>query len=889
MTDKPLYRRSKPTRQNESDFPFFDRIDLQGSHLPPYPKPDATGTLPDSRPLANSVFDRRAAAAVRCDIGGDPGKVRIEPIKIEPFKDAIDPGALLEWKDYTVFIFGVPIERATSINILTPKCLAAMAYKDYFPNAPGADGLRSKVSEAIRKASSGWCGTFGPVVDGFGNAPFEGNYDMSQMFMLPLVYSFYDELEHDAREKLITVLLARGRIHRANIDGDDDALTAGKVPNDWSRAGYAKLAWFKVSDIPETENHVLMIATVRYLTNQLLYQRHVSPDDTDNRRNDWRGRTTCKDQVMGLLRNQLRNDFAEYNAKNYQEETRHALLNLCSYAYDSEVRLAARMVLDYVSAHIAVSSNDLRRMVPFRRRNQGPKSNLLSNVPNTSGFGFMDISLLDSSGGADPMSAQFALLAGNTRAYERPSTRVWPGDSSEGSRPWRWAITPNFAQELTLGAVSTYRLPPSIHDLFVNDLHRRFFQRLHRHRLLEEPGQQRNCDNMEIYAGSPSYLITAGGRPAIWVIPGDYGFGYQSQNLGVAVPISFMPTMRVRPMSLRDTFVREGMSVTSSVSSLRPGVRPLSLEEVLVGLGAGLYISDSKDLIQFSEFSDDPEDDISAGDHGGAENYGVAPDFACGFGYHFPAWTQVPEFKDGLFFVNRKSPDRELPGFFLAIYKWRAFVLMEAFDTWLHPEVSFEQFQAHVTRDNPSIAFKSGQETEYTTYYGNRIHFVIWHALEHDNHVRGSKILNIEYGRGNPTDTLVDAGNDTAQFLAGTVMNSPREAVVEITNTFLRTKITLDLSNPSNPKRTTEENGVITEVEEAGTNHEVWVDFTSPIGDEAGDFFHPFKTITAAAAAVADGGVIMIMPGATREKPFFPVNKRVTLVAPIGGVTIGAN
>jgi hypothetical protein len=63
---------------------------------------------------------------------------------------------------------------------------------------------------------------------------------------------------------------------------------------------------------------------------------------------------------MGLLRNYLRDDFAEYNAKPYQTETGRALLNLCSYAYDAEVRLGARMVLDYISAHIAVSSNDLR-------------------------------------------------------------------------------------------------------------------------------------------------------------------------------------------------------------------------------------------------------------------------------------------------------------------------------------------------------------------------------------------------------------------------------------------------------------------------------------------------------------------------------------------------
>ena len=275
----------------------------------------------------------------------------------------------------------------------------------------------------------------------------------------------------------------------------------------------------------------MLIATARYLTNQLLYQRDSNPW-YDNRRNGDASdlRPTCVNQLLGLLRNYLRDDFAEYNAKPYQEETRHALLNLCSYAYDIEVRLGARVVLDYISAHIAVSSNDLRRMVPFRRRNdmEHEHTKQIEHEP-----GFMDINLLQDFHGADLMAAHFALLAGNTRAYQR--------SDGEGDRPWNWAITPNFGQELTLEALSSYRLPPSVHDLFINDLHRRFFQRIHRHPL-EEAGQQRNCENMEIYAGSPSYLITAGGKPANYVIPGFLGFGYETSNIGVAMPSSFMPT-----------------------------------------------------------------------------------------------------------------------------------------------------------------------------------------------------------------------------------------------------------------------------------------------------------------------------------------------------------
>jgi hypothetical protein len=493
MLTQPYHRRPKPEPQEITNF-ASDRahIDLTYAHMEPYGVADPVAA-------ANRRFDRRAAAAVMTEASGN----------FSIFPETNPDDALLERKvyDYWVYVGQERRKIHTEFYIPRPRCLGLMAFADYFPG-PIPLTYYGDVSIAILAASPGWCGTYGPDIGEQGQNEFdhikiEGNYDMSQMFLLPLVYNFYDELP-GAREKLITVLLAQGHIHRANLD---DTMTSGKAPNDWSRSGYASVGGVNVHTIPETENHVLMIATARYLTNQLLYQRDHDPSH-DNRRNGDPGDSSpnCMDQVLGLLRNYLRDDFAEYNAKNYQEETRHALLNLCSYAYDAEVRLGARMVLDYISAHFAVSSNDLRRMVPFRRISEG------INVQTLPG-GFMDVSLLDDQG-ADPTAAQFALLAGNTRAY----------------RARGWAMNPNYASELTLEALSSYRLPPSIHDLFVNDSHRRFFQRIHRHEMLEEPGQQRNCDNMEIYCGSPSYLITAGGKPATYVIQGYLAWGWLDQN-----------------------------------------------------------------------------------------------------------------------------------------------------------------------------------------------------------------------------------------------------------------------------------------------------------------------------------------------------------------------
>ena len=882
MVIQPYHRRPRPTPQTYTLFEY-NRIDLTEVALPPYPTPNPKGVLPNSRQGANRLFDGRAAAGVSANIG-DPASVRIEPRENKDtaqfdkdknlFLGFSDPEALLEFKDYRE-------SEAPSVFLLTAKCLAAMAYADYFPDAPRAATLRSMVSEAILQASPGWCGTFGPGATGaLSLKGYEGNYDFYQMFMLPLVYNFYDELRPEARERLITLLLARGRIQRPN---EDDTFTSGGPPNDWSRAGHISPAGSEV-DIPETENHVLLIATARYLTNQLLYQRDNNPW-YDNRRNGSLGdlRPTCVNQLLSLLRNYLRDDFAEYNAKPYQEETRHALLNLCSYAYDTEVRLGARVVLDYISAHIAISSNDLRRMVPFRRRNdmENEHTKQIEHEP-----GFMDINLLQDSHGADLMAAHFALLTGNTRAYQR--------SDDEGDRPWNWAITPNFGQELTLEALSSYRLPPSVHDLFINDLHRRFFQRIHRHPL-EEPGQQRNCENMEIYSGSPSYLVTAGGKPANHVIPGLLGFGVDDSNIGVAMPTSFMPTgfSAANFSSLQE--LAKSAGVYTRPISLKGVARvfgrsaPVSFTELSKGI---VNTNNSSDLIQFLRFSDVFYDENET--HlGGTENYGVAPDFACGFAYHLPTWTGVPKEKDGIFFVNRKSLRGELAGFFLAIIKQDEFVLLEAFDTWFHPEVSFERFQSNVKKENQNIQLSSGKETEYTTYFGNRIRFVIWRVGEQDSHDFGSKIINIEYGEGAHSDTLVEAGNyaDQSQFLSGNILKSAGDAVVEVHNPLLGTKMTLDWSrsSPSLLVRTSEDG----DVEQGGINaegqiFEVWVDFNWN-GPTDGDFYHPFSQLASAVAEVADGGVIKIAPGSTRVRGEVLGGKRMRVVAPLGGVTIGAH
>ena len=209
-----------------------------------------------------------------------------------------------------------------------------------------------------------------------------------------------------------------------------------------------------------------------------------------------------------------------------------------------------------------------------------------------------------------------------------------------------------------------------------------------------------NCDNHEIYAGSPSYLITAGGSPATYAVdPYVLGFvvGDQAQQLGVAVTTSFMPT---------------------GTSAGYPNPKlciPRSLQNW------------ATDLIQFSRFSDKP---------GEAVNYGVAPDFACGHKMYSPHWCKYPpngpvdyhhSQNGGDFrFVNNGS-NCEGPGFYLAIYEDGSSFAMEAFDTWLHPGVlTFEEFRAKVLERNGNLNLITNVEAEYTTQNGNHLRFLIW-------------------------------------------------------------------------------------------------------------------------------------------------------------------
>ena len=885
----PYYARTLPRPQREDDFSSAGMfIDLTTVRLPSFPDP-ATAVAEAQR-----GFDGRAAACVRARVaplGGDVDGVPWGPVQVYPEVETDEvevlgqrvlvqretssqPRDLLELKHYG--------EDAPDVHLVTSKCLAALAYREYFPETLFR-GLDELVRQAVLAAGPGWCGTFGPGTDDtvdLVTGATEGNYDMNQMHLLPMAYRFYDVLGDAAREHLITVLLARGRIHRVSLD---DTFTSGGAPEDWSRAGYA----LPHKRIGETENHQIMMMTTRYLTNQLLYQREpLLP--YDNRRNDpdlladYEGLAqdgdprdevtarlaaglptatprggSCTAILLSLLQSYLRADFSEYNAKNYQLETRQALLNLCSYAYDHEVRLAARMVLDHVAAHVAVSSSDLRRLVPFRRLNKdGKKAH--------DDRGFLQVPLIGHYDG-DPMAAVFALAAGNVRAYEGVTR------DTEGREHVHVHVHGDGGDQLC-EALGDHRVPPSVLDLFVVDASRRFFQRLHRSPIEEDwIASPHNADVTELFAGSPSYLLSAGGQSAGHAIdPRFFGVvvGDQDQQLGAAVTTSFMPTLRRREQEPD------------------PLLDPRA--------------SRADELIQFSRFGTGV---ARWAPH--ARNHGVGPDFLCGEQVRVPDWFKrmggarrpdgTPAYDQvaGFTFLDKGSSGdgsgrADGPGFYLALYQQDGLGCMEAFDTWLWPDVSFNQFKDVVFSNNQPVsnggtfALVDGRDAWWTTYLGHRLRFRVWTSAPYPAG-RGAEVLEVrEYSAVDPLSALGDAGNRPGPFLSGTVMRSPADAVTTISNPRLGTTLTLDLGDHLRPRRTGEDGAV----EQAGDGGEVWLDLGRS-GPERGDVCQPYATLAAAEAAVAPGGTIRVVPSSAPGRGRYGADKAVRLVAPIGGVRIG--
>jgi hypothetical protein len=284
-----------------------------------------------------------------------------------------------------------------------------------------------------------------------------------------------------------------------------------------------------LGSIPETENHLLMIESDRYLNNQIILAE-IDPSHPDRHRFE-SAQEEVREWLLKRLQRIAKEEFVEYNARAYQRYSIHAIRSLYDFARDPKIVTAAQNVLDLASAKMAIGSNLARRLVPYRR--------LMENVPryielnlqlNPAGHRQYYNGLLDAESGADHQISALVLYSGITE--QAPSGRVSYG----------------MAAEMVYIASSTYRPPSSVVDLAIDK---------------SKPYQQRfKHDGVEIYSSTPGFLLTAGGirsGPSSTIeiaglSPGGTILGIvplsHNKDRGAAVPTSLMLTAGINRSSL---------------------------------------------------------------------------------------------------------------------------------------------------------------------------------------------------------------------------------------------------------------------------------------------------------------------------------------------------
>ncbi|MDB5103401.1 MAG: hypothetical protein JWP91_1090 [Fibrobacteres bacterium] len=248
--------------------------------------------------------------------------------------------------------------------------------------------------------------------------------------------------------------------------------------------GQTPKAFFDVVfvSVPETENHLFMTESSRFLTNQLIWENGrklpqlialrdsliQSGEGMDN------SQGSLKTLLLKVMQQTMRKGFFEFNAQIYQRFTIHALDNLYSFAHDSAMVDGAGCLLDYLSAVFAFQSYDAIRYGPFRRSSEVYDENgLIENDAACSFFGMQ--------------SGAFA----------------WDPVSRRGL----WHSHVAHASMALYSAVLRYRVPAPI-LAYMRDRPAEY--RAEIRSAYAGKGSRRRAT--EIYYGSRHFLLTAGGR-----------------------------------------------------------------------------------------------------------------------------------------------------------------------------------------------------------------------------------------------------------------------------------------------------------------------------------------------------------------------------------------
>lgn len=275
--------------------------------------------------------------------------------------------------------------------------------------------------------------------------------------------------------------------------------------------------------IPETENHLLQIDVARYLTNQLIMER--VDDSTGNGVGRFREyQDQLRDRLLKDLNEIARKDFVEYNSRPYQRYSIPAIQNLYDLANrppvrgevtpDTELRNAARAVLELASAKFAIGSLQHRRYVPLRRK--------MEQVLGALGDHDRPMPAIIEFPGSEPHGTTGLFDLGPGMDHQIAAFVYYNGPSAQSPR--LGYVTWDAMRTMLPAAVSGY-LPTDLVRSIAASITVRHEQTLNHH------GRER-------FVRGPGYLLSAGGTMT--------GYAYQAE-LGWTIALPGLPLPPVGP------------------------------------------------------------------------------------------------------------------------------------------------------------------------------------------------------------------------------------------------------------------------------------------------------------------------------------------------------
>lgn len=352
---------------------------------------------------------------------------------------------------FTRHLNDIPVEQAGEDNVTTLIAHFHMLKLEPGFTPPGQEPSALAAPAALRRLNRG------NGLVGSKGASTTRDYDMAVRCLMVLLNRYPQQLG----QALVTYIMG---------DLLPDYLVGGHPPE----IEIVEYSFLNI-DAPETENHLLMIESSRYLINQLQFTqtRDARFDNHANGLMRW---------LLGFMQTISRHDFLEFNARPYQRLAVHSLLNLHEFAQDASIRAAAQILLDYTMMKFALSSNRGRRVGPFRRL-----QHRINHPANLRNYLYSDQ--------GDQVAGFFLAFTGMLDPSGKPT-----------SFPASLAFTG------LLSSLAPYRPPPAVYSLAMNQdnppsLHR-FYHGI-RPRLPASPEDAEG--GLEIYQHSPSFLISAGG------------------------------------------------------------------------------------------------------------------------------------------------------------------------------------------------------------------------------------------------------------------------------------------------------------------------------------------------------------------------------------------